>query len=327
MPTPFVPTVTYLSTGFELEFCEVNSSDASSPTYQGKPLAARNTWKFRTDSSCGRTGSTGYEINSPVVRSKHGLNDELAFLSQWLTVTGAQVIDTCGFHIHVGNLTEEAASAVLSFFARYEEVFFSLVPNHRRGNNYCTRLSPSMRAGIVRGASFESLSDAWGAARPWLNANSFRKHGTLEVRLPEGTTNIKQIKGWIHLVVACCEGIVTKFQSNGKFRNSAKLTASNFLPMAVHDMLNAAGLYGANLQRKIGWGDGKLAREFVASRFAEINGYTYRTKLDAWLKERRKCRDSQASQTRVRCDWDADGHGGTVGITRQRLRRSTIDES
>ena len=281
-----------LSTGFELEFegFAAPLRDTDAPTYVGKPLAARRTWKFRTDSSCGPGHLRGYEINSPVSASIDVLDAELSFLGRWMEMSAPVVNTRCGFHIHVGGLNDSVARAVLSFFAHYEDAFFALVPEHRRNNTYCRRLDSDVREGLVNSsqtASVEQLCDIWADRRLWLNAAAFRKHGTLELRLPEGTVDVHQIRGWIHLFLACCEGVVTKVQQNGKSKHNAHLSKSTFLPIKIHDMLVAAGLYGAQLKRKIGWGNGVQARKFVADRFAELHGYSYRTRLDAWLREKR----------------------------------------
>ncbi len=278
-----------LTLGFELEFSTLNSPlNTQGARYVGLPLAENPSWKFRTDSSCGPVaGAVGYEINSPVIESKAAFEQQMIFAEAWMRVVDAKVTHRAGFHVHVGgwNHCQDSLHAVISFFTRYERAFFALVSAERRENNYCARLAPHTRSkvSIARNRDLRTLVSTWdGDRRTWLNATSMTKHGTLELRLPEGTTDIERIKGWTNLFLVCCEGIVTAYRKNPKksVRNPHHSSAKSDA-LVVHEMLTAAGTYGKLAKDKIGWGDAQAARKFVARRFREIHGYSYRTAVDA----------------------------------------------
>ncbi|TDH74870.1 hypothetical protein DWA27_19760, partial [Acinetobacter baumannii] len=61
---------------------------------------------------------------------------------------------------------------------------------------------------------FIGVSGFWRERRCWLNGQSLSKHHTLELRLPEGTTDADRIRGWVNLFLVCIEGVLTAYSKN-----------------------------------------------------------------------------------------------------------------
>lgn len=292
-----------LTVGIELEFGDLEKTiEVVDAKYSGKPLEARRSWVLCTDGSCGDIpGEKGYEVNSPVIDGIWGLDFELEFIERWMVGMKATLNKRCGFHIHVGGFSEHGGEllAVVHFMCRYEKAFMALVEPERRANTYCAPLGDAVRKHVPLGkvSSFVEIYAQWDNRRYWLNTRSLSNHGTLELRLPEGTLSVERIRGWIHLYLACCEGVVAKHRKNpAKSIRSPQLSNTDDSAMLVHDMLTSAGTYGAMAKEKGGWGDASIARKFAAKRFKEIHGESYRTRVDKATRQRAKLKRIQASE-------------------------------
>ena len=304
-----------MTIGFELEFGDLERTpEVTAAKYSGRPLAERTVWTLRTDGSCGDVpGVAGYELNSPIIRDQAQLEWNLSFIADWVVRMKATMNKRCGFHTHIGGFDTENGDlmAVTKFMCRYEKAFQALVEPERRVNNYCTALGASVRKNIQNSpVGYVGVYSAWDSRRCWLNALSLVKHGTLELRLPEGTLDVNRIRGWINLYLACCEGVIAKHLKNPtRSVRSPELSSTEDAAMLVHDMLTSAGTYGAMAKEKGGWGDAALARKFAASRFKEIHGVSYRTVVDKQTRARAKFKAGKATyeaQVDSACDYDLE---------------------
>lgn len=160
-------------------------------------------------------------------------------------IVGNMVNKKCGLHVHMkiqelsGGRSLEICKRLFKFSKSLEGFMFDIVPQSRKGNQYCSKLECVYD--MVRHHSWISLSD---------------RYPTLEVRIHSGTMNPWKVKGWINAwmqirpyidqVASGSDGweeIVTKVSGNGvldlldrnsigyrylKARETANGTLSNF---------------------------------------------------------------------------------------------------
>lgn len=113
----------------------------------------------------------------------------------------AWVNQTCGLHIHldcrpgIGRKGDE----VYKRLVRALPLLTACVSKSRRTNQYCT-LNISEELG-----GFTSQGIANETRRYAINASALNKHKTVEVRLHQGTTNLKKILNWTDLLLTICD--------------------------------------------------------------------------------------------------------------------------
>jgi len=168
--------------GVELEFLlprQVNSS-----TIRTSKFIA-----LTSDGSiCPPSGFIGLEANVVYVRGVS--ENRLETFCEKLSLSQAQVNKSCGLHLHLDQRNVSRATA----WRRYHRLVSALpwlklaVPPSRIGNSYC-RLN-------VAGENPENY-DRYMA----INWKAYAEHGTIEVRLLNGTTSADKIKHWVSLCV------------------------------------------------------------------------------------------------------------------------------
>jgi hypothetical protein len=139
-------------------------------------------------SICPPSGYIGLEANVVYVRGVS--ENRLEKFCNQLSVSEAQVNKSCGLHIHLDQRNVSRATA----WRRYHRLVSALpwlklaVPPSRIGNSYC-RLN-------VEGENPENY-DRYMA----INWKAYTEHGTIEIRLLNGTTSADKIKHWVALCI------------------------------------------------------------------------------------------------------------------------------
>ncbi len=111
---------------------------------------------------------------------------------------------TCGLHVHLDmrpdDIKVERAYANL---VGLQSLLFAMVPKSRRTNKYCKLTTERDWA--------RRSSDRYMG----INAESFGKHGTLEVRIHSGTLSARKVNHWIELLclIAYCEKDISRVAS------------------------------------------------------------------------------------------------------------------
>lgn len=174
-------------------------------------------WKTVSDASC------GLELVSPILKGEPGLAD-LHRVGTALVAGGLQANRSCGFHVHIGaqTMTHKQLQNVMKAFVRDEDHFDSLLPDHRRTNNFArsNRASINSIQGLQTSELFAKIdaagnrnklielfhgtarvSDVRGAGRyRKLNLLSLLQHGTIEFRQHSGTVDPKKMTTWVRLL-------------------------------------------------------------------------------------------------------------------------------
>lgn len=190
--------------------------------------AGFNGWRVVHDGSVhGRSGFTGMEVVSPVLKGVEGLQT-VRGLANKLEALGCKVNRTCGFHVHVGARTMSGTQLrkIAIAFINAEQHFDALVPAMRLNNQYCqsnagrVTLNDAQRlqgasavstiATCVNGGSSPQRYNSFRYHK--LNFQSFLQHGTIEFRQHGGTVQGEKAVNWIRLILGFCANAVNQPQ-------------------------------------------------------------------------------------------------------------------
>lgn len=179
-------------------------------------------WHVKFDRSCGDIPHDGgWEIASYVAKGYKDIT-RIASVAKALTEGGAEVNQNCAFHIHgeASDFTTEQVATTVALWMKIEYVMSESCPKYRRNNKYCRFLTRRYK---IDESKVYTLPVFWNAVRPrdcgnpdrrvTLNSCNYVVSGrrTLEMRMPEGTINSREIKNWIRLFINfldTCKGAV-----------------------------------------------------------------------------------------------------------------------
>ena len=162
----------------------------------------RSYFKFVTDSSV--HGDSPIECVSPILENTTDGFKSLEVCCKCLNDAGAVVNKTCGLHVHVGvdGYTAEEIANIYKNYQRLEGLIDSFMAPSRRGNN-------AYYAGSLAGFNFnyvhttDDIASLMGESRYYkVNPMAYDRHGTVEFRQHQGTTDYKKISMWVNF---CCK--------------------------------------------------------------------------------------------------------------------------
>lgn len=111
-----------------------------------------------------------------------GIIDSVCLILQNL---GAKVNTTCGLHVHLDMRNRNKTVAFDRLF-NGQSILFKLVDETRRKNKYCK---------MLRKKTLQPKTKYYG-----LNKMALKEHGTIEVRMHQGSINPVQIRMWVALL-------------------------------------------------------------------------------------------------------------------------------
>lgn len=165
-------------------------------------------WKAVYDGSVGN----GSEVVSPILDTRR-LNEGAKVLKA-LSTNGARVSTATGYHVHVGvaafhaeglNTSETLAQFVLNYYGVHHAIGALVAPSRLANRRYCRILGGDealAEAEWLRDGNYGSRS---GNRYTSLNLESMQRHGTIEVRIHQGTLNGVKAVAWAHLITALIE--------------------------------------------------------------------------------------------------------------------------
>lgn len=127
-----------------------------------------------------------------------------------LNSIGAIVNKSCGLHVHfdMRDTTMEKRNEIHAKLFRALPLLTQIVPESRRNNQYCKR-------------NKRALPNYRGSRYRMINATSYHKHSTFEIRLFNSTTNANKIINWITLLQNIMNGAVV-LRSPSSFKHAQK---------------------------------------------------------------------------------------------------------
>jgi hypothetical protein len=150
-------------------------------------------------------GDGGVEIK--IVADAKKIGDKAADIAQRARMVGGVINHKCGFHVHMSrpveyktlrgvqmyqNIGGSEASNLYPYLRGMEATFMSMVPKHRRDNQYCRALSNA-----------NDIFDHYY----WLSIST--RVPTIELRIHPGTLNPWKVKAWAEV----CAGLQTILHS------------------------------------------------------------------------------------------------------------------
>lgn len=163
---------------------------ATCPNY--RDLYGNTLWGAKYDCSI-----SGMEFVSPILEGDDGLHtvDQLcgfARLNHW------KIDDDCGLHIHL-DMRDEKRAALKSIAYAYvvtSDLWATFVEPYRADNySMCCRTSLT-RERLEDARRFTYLARSINRFE-WFNIAAYARHGTIEIRLHEGSLNIRAIRYWV----------------------------------------------------------------------------------------------------------------------------------
>lgn len=202
-------TLNLIAEALSLGLRDVRSARSVNNT-EGYGHSSGRTWDVKTDASC------GFEVASPAFHlDAEGDNEELRAGCTALAALRLRIDRTCGLHVWVdcSDFTWEDMQRLLALWARYEPVFFEMVPPSRRTNSFCQpmrkatwtandggniahvrRALEARNEAALRNHGFTKYS-SMNVSRWWTN-------GMVEFRLHSGTVDYEKIRNWVKLLTA-----------------------------------------------------------------------------------------------------------------------------
>jgi len=187
--------------GIEFEFQMPIAPAADEYGYANKYIAVQNLLGANgfEDWSVGHDGSE-FEVRTPILQGSHGFKQVKNFLGLILD-HGANVTSSDGLHVHhdapefLGNRSL-VMRLVENWFENQNEIM-KLAHSRRRNGSPC----PAWREYDVTELR-RILQSTDSAEEPYygrknLNISSLRRHGTIEIRLHEGTLDYEEVFSWV----------------------------------------------------------------------------------------------------------------------------------
>lgn len=174
--------------------------------YQGyNHTDSRSYYKFVSDASI--HGENPIECVSPVLEGNDNGFESLKNCCKTLNEADARVNRSTGLHVHIGvaNLTNSWFINIFKNYQKLESIIDTfMAPSRRRDNNtFCRSLS---------GFNFDNGCNTIADIQRKLNSRYFKvnpmainRHGTIEFRQHQGTTDYEKISNWVRFCAKLVE--------------------------------------------------------------------------------------------------------------------------
>lgn len=158
-------------------------------------------FKFVTDASLDSSLADGNPIEcvSPVLEGTLG-RETLEVACRTLNEAGAAVNRSCGLHVHIGapNMASTQYANIFVNYAHLEPLIDSFMAPSRRNNQYAKTLRGSRMIYLREATTIGDVHNALSHDRYYkVNPLSLERHGTIEFRQHQGTTNFGKIYHWV----------------------------------------------------------------------------------------------------------------------------------
>jgi len=169
-----------------------------------------DSWKIVPDGSLDKCG---WEVVSPVLEDFDELEKVVEILRKQIKAHGGK---KAGFHVHhdIRDFDNFQVQRLFNLYAKYEFNAIRSIINPRRYEDsyYCqdiladtVEINKDMKELRKESHNIGFLAQGVRERYRSLNIKSYIKHGTIEFRKHQGTTDIKEIEAWILLTAAIVE--------------------------------------------------------------------------------------------------------------------------
>lgn len=161
-------------------------------------------WKLVYDSSV----MNGFELVSPPIEMDRA-EAELAKAVAALDAVSATVNQQCGLHVHhdASSMNAQQVANLISLYGTHEEYIHGALAPSRRNSRWAKPVRSMIEAiGVKRWNAMTDLAAVFNNDRYHaINLQSYFRHGTVEFRAHQGTTNYTKILNWVKLTSALVE--------------------------------------------------------------------------------------------------------------------------
>lgn len=185
------------------------------------------------------------ELDNPVEFTTNPAQNNQAYdlinaLCKGLNRNGFSVDNSCGFHLHVGEvrgqekILDKKANRhkILITYAIFEKAILAMLPKSRSNNTYCVknafRDNPLVYLKDVDEAYYQAVGTRYNSC----NLESYGSHKTVEFRLHSGTINFDKIIKWIRIHINLID-----FAIHSSYGDLLRLrgSESNFKELVLQD--------------------------------------------------------------------------------------------
>ncbi len=127
----------------------------------------------------------GRDFEFKVLLKEKSLKSQLMKLGKFLKAGKFKVNKSCGLHVHLDMRNRDLDKTYFRLL-KFQDLMFGMVSSERRSNNeYC------------------AYTDRWNRDERYvaINRSAYAKHKTIEIRLHQGTVDVKLISNWVNLLL------------------------------------------------------------------------------------------------------------------------------
>lgn len=192
--------------GLEFEVAGISTSTAAAALNRGgiRCIEPNRQHQTNADWTSVHDGSVrGAEVVSPILNDER-LN-EGSIVARLLLGVGGKVDRTTGFHVHIGARGVLELDAIANWYLNWNlvhDAIGALVAPSRLNNSYCKavdRQRAELNAERIRNGN---VSDFSGDRYQSFNLMAYDRHGTVEIRLHQGTLNGTKAVAWSRFIDA-----------------------------------------------------------------------------------------------------------------------------
>jgi len=199
--------------GLEFEVAGISTSAASSALNRGgiRCIEPNRQHQTHEDWSSVYDGSVrGAEVVSPILDEVR-LN-EASTVARLLLGAGGKVDRTTGFHVHIGaqGLSQDHIAQWYLNWNLLHDAIGVLVAPSRLNNSYCKAVNRDRAEANAERIRNGRISDINNDRYQSFNLEAYQRHGTLEIRLHQGTLNGAKAVAWAKFIDAFKQLSATK---------------------------------------------------------------------------------------------------------------------
>ena len=185
--------------GLEFEVAGISTSTAAQALNRGGiPCLETSPHRLNTKWTSVHDGSVrGAEIVSPILDGER-LN-EASTVARLLLGVGGKVDRSTGFHVHIGARGVLDYDHIANWYINWNalhDAIGALVAPSRLNNSYCKTVDQAHAETNAERIRNGNVSDFRGDRYQSFNLQAYDRHGTLEIRLHQGTLNGTKAVAW-----------------------------------------------------------------------------------------------------------------------------------
>jgi hypothetical protein len=124
-----------------------------------------------------------------VLAKQNELAPVLEKLGKALKEIGAEVNESCGLHVHLDMRNRPVLDCIKKLL-NVQGIMLKSVPSHRRNNTYCLPVSKKYEKNLTEIGKYHVI-----------NTTTLEDLKTIEVRVHEGTVDVKEIQNWCSFLI------------------------------------------------------------------------------------------------------------------------------